>query len=50
MKRKNKKPSAPRNYVALALSKRQAGSGAHIKSNKAKRAELKRKLKEEIDV
>lgn len=36
----------PRNYVALALSKR-GGKGPHIKSTKSKRRLSKVKLKEE---
>jgi hypothetical protein len=41
------KQSKPRNYVALALMKRN-GAGAHDKSSKAKRAEAKRQLMKEI--
>ncbi len=41
------KQSKPRNYVALALMKRN-GAGAHDKTGKAKRAEAKRHLIKEI--
>lgn len=41
------KQSKPRNYVALALMKRN-GSGAHDKTAKAKRAEAKRHLIKEL--
>ncbi len=41
------KSSKPRNYVALALMKRN-GAGAHDKSTKAKRAEAKRQLMKEM--
>ncbi|MCC2624271.1 MAG: hypothetical protein K0R14_144 [Burkholderiales bacterium] len=41
------KQSKPRNYVALALMKRN-GAGVHDKSSKAKRAEAKRQLIKEI--
>jgi|GEM_PF-1896088 len=41
------KQSKPRNYVALALMKRN-GAGAHDKSGKAKRAEAKRHLIKEL--
>jgi hypothetical protein len=37
----------PRNYVALALMKRN-GAGAHEKTNKAKRASAKRQLYKEL--
>lgn len=37
----------PRNYVALALSKRN-GAGVHDKTNKAKRQKLKRMLQKEL--
>ena len=43
MKTNNK----PRNYVALALMKRN-GAGVHEKSNKAKRASAKRQLYKEL--
>ncbi|HLX54221.1 MAG TPA: hypothetical protein VKR58_09785 [Aquella sp.] len=41
------KQSKPRNYVALALMRRN-GAGAHDKTSKAKRAEAKRQLMKEI--
>jgi hypothetical protein len=41
------KQSKPRNYVALALMKRN-GAGAHDKTKKAKRAEAKRHLIKEL--
>jgi hypothetical protein len=41
--------SKPRNYIALALFKRSgSASGAHIKSNKAKRKQVNQQLKQEI--
>ena len=43
MKTNNK----PRNYVALALMKRN-GAGVHEKSNKAKRTSAKRQLRKEL--
>lgn len=41
------KQSKPRNYVALALMKR-GGAGAHVKTNKAKRATAKQQLAKEL--
>lgn len=41
------KQSKPRNYVAMALMKR-GGAGAHVKTNKAKRATAKRQLAKEL--
>lgn len=41
------KTSKPRNYVALALMKRN-GAGAHVKSNKAKRQKEKLSLRKEL--
>lgn len=38
----------PRNHVAVALSKRKGGSGAHIKKWKARRKLLKDRLKKDI--
>ncbi|MCE3267981.1 MAG: hypothetical protein K0R49_233 [Burkholderiales bacterium] len=42
-----KRQSKPRNYVALALLKRN-GAGAHEKTTKAKRAQSKRQLIKEL--
>ena len=42
-----KQSSKPRNYIALALMKRN-GAGAHDKTNKAKRAESRRQLMKEL--
>ncbi len=41
------KQSKPRNYIALALMKR-GGDGAHVKTNKAKRATAKQQLAKEL--
>lgn len=38
----------PRNHVAVALSKRMGGSGAHVKRWKDKRKLLKDRLKKDI--
>lgn len=38
----------PRNHVAIALSKRRGGSGAHVKKWKGKRKKLKDRLKKDI--
>ena len=42
-----KPTSKPRNYIAFALMKRNGG-GAHIKTQKAKRAEARRILAKEL--
>lgn len=44
---KMKVNNKPRNYVVLALTKRN-GAGAHEKTNKAKRASAKRQLHKEL--
>ena len=41
------KQTKPRNYVALALIKRN-GAGAHEKTSKAQRAEARRQLNKEL--
>jgi len=43
-----KQPLKPRNHIALALIKRKSGSGAYVKSNKAKRRERKIELTKEL--
>lgn len=41
------KTNKPRNYVALAMMKRN-GSGAHVKPNKSKRQQQKIQLRKEL--